>query len=269
MPLHFQTIRSSSKGNCLLVRTDQTTLIVDCGLGSMKNTRRNLAGYLSGKDQAQAVLFTHMHSDHCSYYPLRVLAEHNIRLCCHNSSVEQMRQRHCCKRPELFDTLHIEPFGLASFKVGDIIVEPFEVGHQPAFRTFGFVLMVNCAGKWKKAVIVSDFNNGLELVDAFTDADLIYVESNHDLELLRMNPNPNSRFHMPNPSTAKLLIQVLKNSANSPRYIILGHLSDQRNEPALALGQSLSAFGQAGCDIDFQLAAAPLYEPGQVFTLAD
>ena len=42
MPLHFRSLRSSSSGNCLLVWTDHTRVLIDCGLGSMKRTRQVL-----------------------------------------------------------------------------------------------------------------------------------------------------------------------------------------------------------------------------------
>ena len=102
------------------------------------------------------------------------------------------------------------------------------------------------------------------MFDYFVDADFIFVESNHDLELLRLYYNPNSRFHMPNPDTAELLVNARSESSKAPHMVMLGHLSSQRNKAGIALDQTRSAFQDAGMKMDFELKAAPLRETGEV-----
>jgi phosphoribosyl 1,2-cyclic phosphodiesterase len=101
----------------------------------------------------------------------------------------------------------------------------------------------------------------------FVDADFIFVESNHDLELLEMYYNPNSQFHMPNPDTAELLVNVRKESRKAPQMVMLGHLSSQRNEPKIALQETQHAFRDAGIRMDFDLSAAPLREAGGIIRI--
>ena len=100
--------------------------------------------------------------------------------------------------------------------------------------------------------------------DHFVDADFIFVESNYDFELLRKYYNPNSKYHMPNPDTAELLVNVRKDSRNAPQVVMLGHLSSQRNETRIALKETKQAFREAGIKIDFDLKAAPLREVGEM-----
>jgi phosphoribosyl 1,2-cyclic phosphodiesterase len=206
-----------------------------------------------------------MHSDHCSWYPLRVLSEAHLPVMLHESHLEQLRRRHC--RNGLFKKLNVKTFHSSGFSIGGLRVEPFEVVHQPGFRTFGYKITFKSQNAWKKAVVVSDLNNGLELTDLFTETDFIYLESNHDLELLRLNPNPNSRFHMSNPATARLLADIRRKSKKPPQAVMLGHLSEHRNEADIALGQMHDTFIKEGLDLDFPLVPAPLYAVSETITI--
>jgi hypothetical protein len=46
--------------------------------------------------------------------------------------------------------------------------------------------------------------------------------------------------------------------------VMLGHLSSQRNEPAIALKETTRAFREAGVTMDFELKAAPLKAAGEI-----
>jgi ribonuclease BN (tRNA processing enzyme) len=132
--------------------------------------------------------------------------------------------------------------------------------HHPHYPTYGY--QIQCQGK--KIVIVTDFLDWDPVFDYFVDADFIFVESNHDLELLERYYNPNSQFHMPNPDTAALLVNARKESRKAPQMIMLGHLSSQRNEPKIAMRETQNAFRDSETKIDFELKAAPLREVGEV-----
>jgi phosphoribosyl 1,2-cyclic phosphodiesterase len=255
MPLHFKSLCSSSSGNCLLLWTDRTRVLIDCGLGSMKRTRQTLTKYLGNPGDLDACIVSHNHSDHISYYPLRVMEELGTTIKIHETCVEQLKDKHY--NGYGFGSLKLKPFGDKSFTVGDLSIKPFEVPHNPYFFTCGFVITYMS----KKIVIATDFNSWQESLDCFTDNDFIFVESNHDLELLRLYFNPNSRFHMPNPKTGQMLCEVVGKSRKPPKTVMLGHLSSQRNEPHIALAETRKAFKDKGMALDFELLAAPRLEP--------
>lgn len=257
MALYFQTICSSSSGNCLALWTDSTRILIDCGLSSMKRTRAALTTVFGDPTQIDSVLITHTHSDHISYYPLRVLHEYGLRLRLHEDCLDQLKGKHF--NGYGFGDLDITPYKHRAFTVGNLKIKPFEVMHNPAYPTYGYQVFYRDT----KIVIATDFLEWAGVFDAFVDADFIFVESNHDLELLRQYYNPNSRFHMPNPDTAELLVNACKESRVAPSRIMLGHLSSQRNEPALALAQTRQALDAAGVAMDFELTAAPLREMGR------
>lgn len=65
---------------------------------------------------------------------------------------------------------------------------------------------------------------------------------------------------MPNPGTASLLFEVVGESRKGPSTVMLGHISSQRNEPDLAVGETVDLFENAGKEIEFGLLTAPLRE---------
>jgi phosphoribosyl 1,2-cyclic phosphodiesterase len=253
MPLNFKSICSSSRGNCLILWTDNTKLVIDCGLGSMKRTRAVLSG-----TSIDSILITHTHGDHISYYPLRVLEECGHPVCLHDDCVNQLKDKHFTGIG--LKKLNIKPYTKKKFIIGEFQIQPFEVVHNPSYLTHGFEIYY----KNKKIVIATDFCEWSGIFDKFLDSDFIFVESNHDLGLLEQNPNPNSQYHMPNPDTAELLINVIKESKKVPQAVMLGHISDQRNKSSIALKETANKFEEHGIKMDFRLLTAPLYEISEV-----
>jgi phosphoribosyl 1,2-cyclic phosphodiesterase len=261
MSISFRSICSSSSGNCLALWSDTTRLIIDCGLSSMKRTRHALTSIFRDPAQIDSVLLTHMHGDHISYYPLKVLEDYGLSIHLHDNCMDQLKDKHF--NGYGFKDLNLNPFKKRPFTIGDFCIRPFEVAHNPWYPTCGY--QVQCQDK--KMVFVTDFLNWQNVFEYFIDADFIFVESNHDLELLRKYFNPNSQFHMPNPDTAELLVTGRKESRKAPQMVMLGHLSDQRNDAKIALKETRDAFREAGIKMDFELKAAPLKEAGQVIRI--
>ncbi len=69
---------------------------------------------------------------------------------------------------------------------------------------------------------------------------------------------------MPNPETASLLLEVVGESRKEPQAVMLGHISSQRNEPDLAVAETVELFEKAGKQIGFELLTAPLRECSEV-----
>jgi len=261
MPLYFQSICSSSSGNCLTLWSDTSRIVIDCGLSSMKQTRQALAP-LAEQSNIDAVLLTHTHGDHVSYYPLRVLEEMRCPVYVGQDCIEHLKAFHF--NEYVFPSLNLHACKSKPFTAGDFLIKPFGVPHHPAFATVGFEIFYQD----KKAVIATDFCAWESILDKFIDADFIFVESNHDLALLEQYYNPNSRYHLPNPAAAGLLIQAVKHSKKPPRQVMLGHLSSQRNTAKLALCETAAAFKKASIEMPFALTAAPLREKSHLIQIA-
>ena len=265
MGLYFKSLASSSSGNSLALWTENSCVVVDFGLGSMKKCRQAIAEHLPDSVSIDAAVISHIHGDHISFYPLRVLEQLDCSVMVHRDSIEPLKAKHF--REYGFGGLDICPFDEAGFSVGDFTFEPFEVAHNPVYPTFGFVIKCDQPDGVKKIVVATDFCNWQDVADKFVDADFIFVESNHDYELLRRYFNPNSRFHLPNPETAKLLCHVRQKSKRPPQAVMLGHISSQRNTPEIAIRETSQAFGRAGVAVDFDLMAAPLKGSGDTIKI--
>ena len=68
-------------------------MLIDCGLSSMKRTRAALTTVFDDPTQIDAVLLTHTHSDHISYYPLRVLEDYGLSVRLHEDCYEQLQRQ--------------------------------------------------------------------------------------------------------------------------------------------------------------------------------
>ncbi|MBN1123539.1 MAG: MBL fold metallo-hydrolase [Sedimentisphaerales bacterium] len=267
MGLYFKSLCSSSSGNSIVLWSDKTRIMIDCGFGSMKRCRTAFREHMNNPVDHQAVLLSHVHSDHISYYPLRVLEEMRIPVYVHNGSVALLRDKHF--NGNNFTGLNLQTFDKDAFSVGQFIVEPIEVVHHPWYPTFGFVIHYQTAHRQYKVVTITDFCQWQDVVRQLADADFVFIESNHDLELLEIYYNPNSRFHMPNPETARLLCEARRQSIRPFETVMLGHISSQRNRASIALEETRRAFAEMELDLDFPLLAAPLREPSETVIIAE
>lgn len=229
MTITFQSLQSGSSGNCALVQGGDTALLIDAGFSSQRACRETLAHVLPGLD---GVIVSHLHGDHISYSALRVLEAHRVPIHVYRGDVETLRDRHFKGRP--FDALQIRPFTARRFHVGGFAVRPFPVPHFGPFSTFGFELRRSNGLRPGRLVIATDLSDWREDLSRFVDADFVFVESNHDMRLLRAKPNPNSAYHLGNDECARLLLRAFGMSSRPPRAVMLGHLSAERNRPKIA-----------------------------------
>jgi phosphoribosyl 1,2-cyclic phosphodiesterase len=261
MPLHFQSIRSGSSGNCLRLSTGTTTLLIDAGFPSMKKCRAALADLLPEVD---GVLVSHLHGDHIHHYTLRVLEEWGVPVYVPGAEVESLAARHFRERP--FDGLPLHAYDGESFAIGEFSIAAFELRHHPGLPTFGFEIRTGENGVERKVTVATDFCDCGGLGPRFQGADFIYVEANHDPELLERNWNPNSLFHLPNESCGHLLRAAFDPHDGAPPPVMLGHLSSDRNDPALAQDTVWSVLDSAGHG-DLDLRVAPRGEPSELIAI--
>jgi phosphoribosyl 1,2-cyclic phosphodiesterase len=263
MSLHFQSLRSGSSGNCLTLWTDETRILIDCGIPAQYRCRQVLQEHAGGPSKIDAVIVSHAHTDHIRYDSLRVFEDHGVPVYCHEDCLPQIFDKHHARScPDLT----FKTFGDHPFTVKEFLIEPVRVSHQPHFVTHGFVIR---SKEDRKIIVVTDFNDYDGLLDHFSDADFIFVEANHDPELLRRHFNPNSLYHMENSKTGWLLSHALERSRVLPTAIMLGHLSEQRNSREIALGTVRGVLQRQGIPLDFALHAAPRYEPSETIKIGD
>jgi phosphoribosyl 1,2-cyclic phosphodiesterase len=121
------------------------------------------------------------------------------------------------------------------FSIGDIALSPFTIPHDAA-DPVGFVL---CAEGVRMGFATDLGYIPPNVKEQLKALDLLLLESNHDLEMLRDGPYPwsvkqrvLSRVgHLSNDATAEFLSTAYDGQAT---YVILAHLSENNNLPELA-----------------------------------
>jgi phosphoribosyl 1,2-cyclic phosphodiesterase len=148
------------------------------------------------------------------------------------------------------------------FAIGDIDVSPFTIPHDAA-DPVGFVFMAEGV----RMGYATDLGYIPPNVKAqFQALDLLLLESNHDLEMLRDGPYPwsvkqrvLSRVgHLSNDAAAEFLS---KNYDGQASYLILAHLSENNNLPELARVAAESALMGRATLLANRLLLASQHEP--------
>jgi phosphoribosyl 1,2-cyclic phosphodiesterase len=149
-----------------------------------------------------------------------------------------------------------------TFTIGDISVSPFTISHDAA-DPVGFVFAVEGV----RMAVATDLGYISPNVKAqLKGVDLLLLESNHDLEMLRDGPYPwavkqrvLSRVgHLSNEAAAEFLESGYDGQA---AYVVLGHLSENNNLPELARLSAERALAGRASLLANRLLLAGQHEP--------
>ena len=228
-------LASSSSGNSTFVATDRTRILVDVGL-SRKDTLARLAAIDEDVEKLDAILITHEHSDHvCGLVTLARNRERPIPIHMTRQTADSM--------PWGDFTPALDSFAAGtSFTVGDIEVSSFTVPHD-AIDPVGFCFRA----KGVKIGVVTDLGYITDSIRVhLKDTDLLLLESNHDLEMLRVGPYPWSvkqrvmsrKGHLSNEAACDFIRRDLELRIST---LILGHLSEHNNHPARVYAEAEGA----------------------------
>ncbi|MGE5360796.1 MAG: MBL fold metallo-hydrolase, partial [Bacteroidales bacterium] len=265
LSIHFQSLRSSSAGNCLALWTSTSSILVDCGVRVQRDCREMLDAHRRRAGHLDAVVVSHAHGDHMAYGSLRVLAREGIRVLADAHVAGQLRDWH--RTDEWKQQPDLRAFARGGFDVGDFRVTPFEVPHAPHVPNFAFVISARGRTATRTIVVCTDLYDYAGILPHLDGAHFVFIEANHDLELLRQHPNFNSRYHLNNVKTASLLHHGVERGAAAPKAVMLGHLSEERNRPARAVAEVTRMFARQGTAMRFRLDAAPARRPSEVVEL--
>ena len=265
-------LASGSKGNSTIVASSTTRILVDAGLSCRELIKRMR---IAGEDPASldAILITHEHQDHVQGLAVTArklgipvyLTEPTHRAWVRwltprkrTTYAEWLEQRrHAANQPtpepdaeeasaveESLSEPANDPAALpaveyfqsgSSFRIGDIAVMPFTTPHD-AVDPVGFVFEVEAA-RVGLATDLGYIPSNLHV--HLRRCDVLMLESNHDLEMLRDGPYPwsvkqrvMSRVgHLSNDAASEFLARSYDGQA---AYVVLAHLSESNNLPELA-----------------------------------
>ena len=247
MSVRIVSLYSGSTGNSFLIATPNGCILIDAG----KNAKRlcmALAEAGVTPEEIKAIFITHEHNDHVSALPV-FLKKHPVPVHILTASAYKLANNTSvapclCLHPPLF-----------SEEIGNLRVTSFQTPHDSR-GSVGYRIEITDNGETVLQIgyatdighVTTDIENGLLGCDA------VILESNHDVELLRMGPYPydlkqrilSRHGHLSNPDSAAFAARLC---ANGTRALMLAHLSQENNTPDLALSECLSAVGDDGIQI--------------------
>lgn len=230
MAFSFCSFSSGSSGNCYLVRSDNTALLVDVGI-SGKKIIEGLSATETPEELVKGVLVTHEHIDHVK--SLRVISKKlpGAKTYANSGTWTQIEENVPDAQRQVFITGEM-------FSIGDIKVKPFHISHD-AVEPVGFSFYA----EGKQISIVTD--TGYITEEIFTEmkqADILALEANHDENMLKVGRYPwnvkqrilGNKGHLSNVAAGKCLCRLLDECCNKPRRVLLAHLSRENNFPEMA-----------------------------------
>lgn len=239
--VRISILGSGSGGNCTLIATERTRVLIDVGF-SRRETFRRLRSIEQPVDPIDAILISHEHTDHAS--GIGVLGS---ALKCPVYLTE--RTRHAIaleegKAPpfEFFQSGH-------RFIIGDLEVESFTVPHE-AVNPVAFCFQA----EGLRIGVCTDLGYLPDSVKVhLRGCDFLVLESNHDLDMLKVGPYPWSvkqqvmgrTGHLSNEAVSDFLLQDYDGKAHT---LALAHLSENNNHPEIArLSAAMALEARAGC----------------------
>ncbi len=229
--MKFCSLYSGSSGNSIFIASENAKILIDAGLPG-KKIDEALKSIGEDPRELDGIFVTHEHSDHIK--GIGVLSrKYDIPIYSNADTWTAMEgligkiKEHNIRIMDRRSTMSIKDLDVISYNIPHDAVAP--VGYT-----------VHCNGK--RASVTTDFGIYTEEIrDNIKDSEVILLESNHDINMLKFGPYPynlkrrilSEVGHLSNEDCGKALVDLIKYKSN--RRVILGHLSGTNNHPDLAL----------------------------------
>ncbi len=245
MALYFSSLASGSSGNCQLIKSDKTTLLLDAGLTG-KYIVRALDHYDIKVADVDGIVVTHEHSDHIAALGI-VHRMANLPLYMNEATWQAVAPKIGKVDATKINIIESEQ----SFQIGDIAVHSQRVSHDAVDP-----LCFSFSKGQSKIAVVTDLGKVDDAIIRFiSDANLAMLEANHNVEMVQAGryPYPLKRRvigdwgHLSNESCAELAIKAIADGRLST--VLLAHLSKENNTPALAYQTVKSIMQEKGIEI--------------------
>ena len=241
----FYSLFSSSSGNCTFIGGSTGGILIDVGV-SAKKTEEALRIYNYDPTVIKGIFITHEHSDHIN--GVRVFASrYHIPVFASEGTLIGMDRCGVFKSP--VDAYIIPESGT---ECCNMFIRPFSISHD-ANEPTGYTVIT---ADNKRIAVATD--TGIvtdEEREALSGCDLVLLESNHDINMLKMGSYPfplkqrilSDVGHLSNDSCSEFACELIDSGTTR---LVLGHLSKENNIPSLAYETTKFALSESGFEID-------------------
>ncbi len=237
---------SGSSGNSYYIGSRSAGVLLDIGR-SARQTEQMLLRCGIDPLALGGILITHEHTDHIS--GAKVFAKkYHLPVFASKGTCEALR-------PGL-DGVQLCPVQ-GELELAGMTVHPFHTSHD-CVDPLGFRIDTQDGRCFALATDLGYLSE--EVKQNLLGADLVVLESNHDLERLRCGSYPyylkrrilSSTGHLSNDACSAFLPSLIESGT---KRVLLAHLSRENNTPLLAYNSALSALSAAGYtnEVDFLL----------------
>ena len=245
---------SGSSGNSYYIGSSQSGILIDAGR-SAKQLGQILEHCALSPSMIQAIFVTHEHSDHIK--GLRVFASrHHIDVYTSLGTLQALEKMDC-----LTDRYRADVIPQSGMEAAGMWIKPFHTSHDCA-EGLGYRVQTSDG---RTIAFSTDLGCMTDTVRReLTGADLVVLESNHDVGMLQNGPYPyplkrrilSDTGHLSNTSCADELVPL---SETGTSRFLLAHLSAENNTPEVAYQTALCPLSMSGRKqgLDFELNVAP------------
>lgn len=243
--IKFCSLSSGSDGNCQYIETENSRILIDSGFSGKK-----IEGLLSSigvcPTTLDGIFVTHEHIDHSRgvgvlsrRYDLPIFANNNTWIGM-NHIVGKVSE----KNTKVFTTDDY-------LDIKDITINPILVSHD-ALEPVGYIIFYK---KVKISIITDTGWVNDTMISKIKDSNFYLMESNHDVDMLRCGSYPWSlkqrilgkHGHLSNDDAGEVLGSVLSGNGET---VVLAHLSQDNNSPAIAYETVRNSIMSLGLDVD-------------------
>lgn len=260
--MKFCSLYSGSSGNSIFIASEQAKILIDAGLPG-KKIDEALRSIEQNPESIDGIFITHEHSDHIKgvgvlsrKYDIPIYANANTWSAM-EANVGKIKEHNI----KIMDRRSI-------LQIKDLEIKSFNIPHD-AVAAVGYTVHAN----GKQASVATDFGVYTEEIrDNIKDSQVVLLESNHDVNMLKFGPYPynlkrrilSEVGHLSNEDCGKAIVDILKNG--SRKKVILGHLSGTNNHPDLAYQTVLSVLQENNIEQnkDIYLAMASRHNPSNI-----
>ena len=230
--MKFIVIQSGSKGNATLIIDKGRVLLIDMGI-TLKSLKEALEKEHLNLYNISGMLLTHEHWDHTAgikYLP-------PLPIYCTKETYQNE------------NVVELEPY--KSFQIEHFQITPVSTSHDVK-NPLGFII----ENDEEKLVYLTDSGKiTVKTLQKLKNADYYIIESNHDPEMLMATNRPmflkkrilSTKGHLSNEQSATYMCKCI---GNKTKEIVLAHLSEEANDPCVALDTYARVFKDANISTD-------------------